>query len=277
MKKELFIIGVLSMSSPIMASDTLVAVLMSQDTDNVIIDGRTFEGDSITSLVIAPKFTNSQFGGYLSVGGTFGRSEDEKKKDEENKDFKNSMSYRVANLGVTYSPISNVTFLGGVGYAQSEGKYYHNIQYDNRNRVTFDTSHIEKDRGINYNGGINLSYNNFGIIAMYDSYPKVFSVGVSYKYFGNKNKNNPNRYRQQSNKTSYTNSNNKSVQKKKKNCKDGQSDISRGWSNFVGVFNGVLRGTGTINDGKSAKEGYEWGKKAGSEQIIPKLLDVGCK
>lgn len=174
-----------------MASETLVGVLMSQDTDNVMIDGRIFEGDGITSLVIAPQFSNSQLGGYLSVGGTFGRSEDEKQKDEENKDFKNSMSYRVANLGVTYSPISNVTFLGGVGYAQSEGKYYHNIQYDNRNRVTFDTSHTKKDRGINYNGGINLSYDNFGVIAMYDSYPKVFSVGISYKYGNTSN----NRYK----------------------------------------------------------------------------------
>jgi hypothetical protein len=182
MKKGLILIGLICISIPIMSSETLVGVLMSKDTDSVMIDGRTFEGDGITSLVIAPKFSNSKFGGYLSVGGTFGRSEDERQSDEENKDFKNNMSYRVVNLGVTYSPISNVTFLGGAGYGQSEGKYYHNIRYDNRNRVKFDTSHTEKDRGINYNAGLNFSYKNWGIITMYDSYPKVFSVGISYNY-----------------------------------------------------------------------------------------------
>ena len=182
MKKGLILIGLMGISIPIMSSETLVGVLMSQDTDTAIIDGRTFEGDSITSLVIAPKFSNSDFGGYLSVGGTFGRSEEDRKKDEENNDFKNNISYRVANLGLTYSPISNITILGGVGYGQSEGKYYHNIRYDNHRRVKFDTSHTEKDRGVNYNAGLNLSYKDWGIIAMYDTYPKVFSVGISYNY-----------------------------------------------------------------------------------------------
>ena len=182
MKKGLISIGLMCVSIPLMSSETLVGVLMSQDTDSVMIDGRTFEGDGITSLVIAQKFSNSEFGGYLSVGGTFGRSEKERAKDEKNKKFKNNMSYRVANLGLTYSPISNITILGGVGYGQSEGKYYHNMRYDNRNRVKFDTSHTEKDRGVNYNAGLNFSYKDWGIITMYDSYPKVFSVGISYNY-----------------------------------------------------------------------------------------------
>jgi len=265
MKKGLILIGLMGISIPIMSSETLVGVLMSQDTDTAIIDGRTFEGDSIASLVIAPKFSNSDFGGYLSVGGTFGRSEDERKKDEENNDFKNNISYRVANLGLTYSPISNITILGGVGYGQSEGKYYHNIRYDNHRRVKFDTSHTEKDRGVNYNAGLNLSYKNFGIIAMYDTYPKVFSVGISYFYSANHNK------------RTYYYHNNKSLQKKKKNCKNGQSTVSRYWSKFVGGANAILRATGTVNDGKSVVEGYNWGEKAGSKQLIPRLLDADCK
>ena len=181
MKKGLILIVLIGITIPITASETLVGILMSQDTDSVMIDGRTFEGDGITSLLIAPEFSNSKFGGYLSVGGTFGRSEEEKESDEKNKDFKNTMSYRVANLGIRYSPISNIAFLGGVGYAQSEGKYYHNFKYDKRNRIKFDTSRTEKDRGINYNAGLNFSYKNWGIITMYDTYPKVFSVGISYK------------------------------------------------------------------------------------------------
>lgn len=182
MKKGLISIGLMCVSIPLMSSENLVGVLMSQDTDSVMIDGRTFEGDGIISLVIAQKFSNSEFGIYLSVGGTLGRSEDERAKDEKNKEFKNNMSYRVANLGLTYSPISNITILGGVGYGQSEGKYYHNIRYYNRNRVKFDISHTEKDRGVNYNAGLNFSYKDWGIITMYDSYPKVFSVGISYNY-----------------------------------------------------------------------------------------------
>ena len=194
MKKELISLGLICISIPLMSSETLVGVLMSQDTNSVMIDGRKFEGDGITSLVVAPKFSNSKFGGYLSVGGTFGRSEDKRKKDEKNKKFTNDMSYRVANLGLTYSPISNITFLGGVGYGQSEGKYYHNMRYDNHNRITFDRSRTKKDRGINYNAGLNFSYKKWGIITMYDSYPKVFSVGISYKYESVKPK--PIRYKQ---------------------------------------------------------------------------------
>ena len=182
MKKKLISIGLMCISIPLISSETLVGVLMSQDTDSVMIDNRKFKGDGIISLVIAPKFSNSNFGRYLSVGGTFGRSDNEREKDEKNKKFTNDMLYRVANLGLTYSPISNITFLGGVGYGQSEGKYYYNIRYDDRNRIMFYTSRTKKDRGVNYNAGLNFSYKDWGIITMYDSYPKVFSVGISWKF-----------------------------------------------------------------------------------------------
>jgi len=272
MKSGLITIGIFCFSTAIFA-DTLVGVLMSKDTKNIVIDGREFEGDSIISLIVAPNINNS-FGGYLSIGGTFGRTDDRREKDEKNNKFTNDISYRVFNIGVTYSPISHIAFLGGIGYGQSEGKYY-NLQYDRYNKIKLNTSHTKKDREVNYSGGINLSYDKFGIIAMYDSYPEVFSIGISYKYsVVQKYKKSQYRSGKQDNRTSYSNTKPKSVYQKKKNCKDGRSIYSKAWSTFVGGVNVLV---GEFPDNKNTVERYKWGEKAGSEQIIPRLLDSGCQ
>lgn len=266
-------VGILLLQTTLMA-EGLASILISQKTKDSVIENKNFDGENLYSFLWgSTDFLSSSLGSYITIGGTVDfRSDEDKQRDEKSGDFDNYLSYNVYNTGLTYTPTNNLTLLGGVGYGQSKGKYYQkNTTSNNYSELV-----TEKEKGVNFNLAVNYYYKSIGLVAMYDTFPKVFSVGVSYNFGGDKDKNNRNGYRKQSNKTLYTN-NKKPVQKKKKKCKDGQSDISRAWSSFVGIVNGGLRATGTINDGKSANEGYEWGKKAGSEQIIPKLLDAGCK
>ena len=172
-------VGILLLQTTLMA-DGLASILISQKTKDTVIENNNFEGESVYSFLWGKTdFFSSSLGSYVTIGGTVDfRSDEDKKSDEESGDFDNYKSYNVYNTGLTYAPTNNFTLLGGLGYGESKGKYYQ------QNTTSSDYTQLstEKEKGVNFNLGINYYYKSIGLVAMYDTFPKVFSVGVSYNF-----------------------------------------------------------------------------------------------
>lgn len=182
MKKGLILIGLLFPTTFLIA-DGLAGVLVSQKVEETIIEGNNFDEEKIYSFVWgSTDFFSDSIGSYINISGTVDwRTEETKDKDEENGKFENHQSYHIYNTGLIYTPISNLNLFGGIGYAESKGKYYKQ-DYSSRYETTYNKFETEKDKGVNFNIGLNTYYKSIGIIAMYDSFPKVFSIGLSYNF-----------------------------------------------------------------------------------------------
>jgi len=172
-------LGIIFLQTTLMA-DGLASILVSQKTKDSVIENKNFDGESLYSFLWgSTDFLSSSLGSYITIGGTVDfRSDEDKKRDEKSGDFDNYLSYNVYNTGLTYTPTNNLTLLGGVGYGQSKGRYYQkNTTSNNYSELV-----TEKEKGVNFNLAVNYYYKSIGLVAMYDTFPKVFSVGISYNF-----------------------------------------------------------------------------------------------
>jgi len=178
-KKYLIIFFIFNTMS--LTANTVMGFLVSDNLENKMIEGYEFEGDNTYSVLIGSKDLFSEsFGGYFTIGGTYDHNREEK---EENGEIENINKHNIYNVGLAYSPIRSVTLLAGLGQGSSQGHVYEEIGTNKYNNF-----YTKKDKDINYNLGLNFSGDTFGIIAMYDTYSSVASLGITYQWGGYKYK-----------------------------------------------------------------------------------------
>lgn len=122
---------------------------------------------------------SKQIGVYIGFDGTLNESD----ATWEPRVYHN---YTIFNAGLTFSPINQLTFLAGVGYAWDRvnekvlvDTYY---DYDDGWIDVEEISTLEDNDQLNFNMEVMYEINRFGIIAGYNSAPKAFNFGISFSF-----------------------------------------------------------------------------------------------
>jgi len=137
----------------------------SPDTKGGAIEGYELKGNGMIGLSIGKINSLTE---TIGLYGGFEKSYNSV--DETTTSNEVMYAYTIFNLGLTFSPTVDLTFMAGVGYSQESAEYVENGNY----HVS-----IEDNEQINYNFEMSYKINDkYGIVVGYDTAPEAYNVGV---------------------------------------------------------------------------------------------------
>jgi opacity protein-like surface antigen len=150
-------------------SGKFAGLTWSPNTNDGTIEGYEFDGSGMLGFLGGNKKLITD-----SVGGYFDFDMSYETVDETDTSKKVIYSYTIANLGITYSPIDNLTLFGGIGYTWEKGKYtYYGTNYES------DEDHNQ----INFHLGTMYKITDtFGLVVGYNTAPSAINYGFSVEF-----------------------------------------------------------------------------------------------
>ena len=148
--------------------NTFGAITWSPNTKDGTIEGYNLKGSGMIGIYGGKKdYISDKFGLYGSFDASYNKVDDTQSSDV-------MYSYRIFNVGATYTPMKDLTLMGGVGYSMENAEFmYYGENYRS----------IEDNDQINFN--VEAMYNitdDIGLIAGYNTAPEAFNVGVSFSF-----------------------------------------------------------------------------------------------
>jgi len=100
------------------ADDAFLTLTWSPSTSDGEIDGNQFDGAGMIGFTIGKKSLISE-----KIGAYFGGDFSYNKVDENDNSSQIVYSYKIVNLGLTFTPIDSLTLMGGIGYSTENAKF----------------------------------------------------------------------------------------------------------------------------------------------------------
>ena len=150
-------------------SGMFAALTWSPDTDSGTIEGKEYDGSGMIGVLIGhKKLITDNIGAYF--GGDFSYT----KVDDSGTSNEAIYSYRIVNVGATFTPMESLTLMGGIGYTTEHGEFsYYGTHYESEEDHSQMNFHI---------GGMYNITNQFGLVIGYNTAPSAINYGVSFSF-----------------------------------------------------------------------------------------------
>jgi hypothetical protein len=150
-------------------SGTFGAVTWSPSTDGGTIEGYEFDGSGMIGFLGGnKKLITDNIGGYLGADVSY------ETVDETDTSKEAIYSYMIVNIGATYSPIDDLTLLGGIGYTWEKGKYtYYGTSYETKEDHNQMNVHL---------GAMYTLFDTWGLVVGYNTAPAAINYGVTFAF-----------------------------------------------------------------------------------------------
>jgi hypothetical protein len=151
-------------SSPLPSNGTFIALTWSPDTKDGTIEGQELKGNGMIGLYGGKtNFISDNLGVYGGFDMSYNTV------DETETSHEVMYSYRIINVGLTYTPIKDLTLMAGIGYSIESAEFMQNgSNYQS----------IEDNDQVNFNAEVSYKIgDSYGVITGYNTAPEAFNIG----------------------------------------------------------------------------------------------------